>query len=128
MVAMNTSTLPDPADAPAVNRRTAQRFQPTFGTICRIPPKTTADVAVVGLVWNISETGVSMLMGNPPKAGSEVPGELTARSGDKVLSVTLRVVHVRPIETGDFVLGAQFERPLNPEEIEMFKMPVPAKK
>jgi hypothetical protein len=128
MVAMNTATLPAPAEALVSNRRVAPRFQPAFGTICRIPANTPADSAIVGLVWNISETGVSMLMGNPPKAGSEVPGELTAGSGEKVLSVTLRVVHVRPIETGDFVLGAQFERPLNPEEIEMFKMPVPAKK
>jgi len=37
--------------------------------------------------------------------------------------VTLRVVHVRPIQTGDFVLGAQFDRRLNPDEVQLFVAP-----
>ena len=123
---MKTATLPHAAPVPSADRRIAPRFQPAFGTVCRIASAKQADHATVGLVWNISETGISMLLGNPPKAGTEVAGELTADAGSKTLPVVLHVVHVRPIQTGDFVLGAQFDRPLNEEEIRMFVMP-PAK-
>src|SRR5260221_11210340 len=106
-VAMTASTML-PA-APAAQRRVAHRFQPAFGTVCRLGPPSETDPAVVGLVWDISETGVSMLLGHPTKAGSQIVGELTAGTGGQALPVTLRVVHVRPIQTGDFVLGAQFD-------------------
>jgi hypothetical protein len=35
-------------------------------------------------------------------------------------AVTLQVVHVLPIRTGDYFLGAQFQRPLDVEEIRPF--------
>src|SRR5439155_25100151 len=112
-----------PPAAPSVERRVAHRFQPAFGTVCRISAPAGAESVIVGLVWNISETGISMLLGTPPKAGSEVAGELTSGAGGQKLPVTLRVVHVRPIETGDYVLGAQFQRRLNADEVRMFVVP-----
>ena len=120
---MNSPALTAPATALPAERRIASRHQPAFGTVCRIGPQVKSGPTIIGLVWNISETGVSMLIGDPPKAGAEVPGELSSGAGGKGLAVTLRVVHVRPIQTGDFVLGAQFERPLEPEEIRSFLVP-----
>ena len=121
---MNVPTLSPPV-TPVTERRVAHRFQPAFGTVCRISPPVKTDSAIVGLVWDISETGVSMLLGAPPKAGSQVAGELTPGTGGKGLPVTLRVVHVRPIQTGDYILGAQFERRLDPDEVRMFVVPPP---
>jgi hypothetical protein len=105
-------------------RRIAPRFQPAFGTIYRYK-KAEEERPAVGLVWNISRTGVSMLLADPPERGGIVPGELTTESGGPGLAIALRVVHVRPLSTGDFLLGAQFSRPLEPEEMKQFLTPPP---
>ncbi len=105
---------PDPAD-----RRVAPRFQPAFGTICRIrqhPPH-------FGLVWNISRTGVSMLVADPLEMGTAVEAELTCEGGGEKLPVVLRVVHVRPADTGDYLIGARFGTPLDDEQMRPFLTP-----
>jgi hypothetical protein len=61
-----------------------------------------------------------MLLADPPAAGSRVAGELTTEVGGAALPVTLHVVHVRPVDTGDYLLGARFDRPLDPEEMQPF--------
>src|SRR5580698_7423630 len=109
------------------DRRIAPRFQPAFGTIYRFK-KPENDHHAVGLVWNISQTGVSMLLADPPEKGGLVPGELTTESGGPGLNIDLRVVHVRPLSTGDFLLGAQFSRPLDDEEMKLFLTPPPPPK
>ena len=77
----------------------------------------------VGLVWNISASGVSMLLADPPGPGEELTGELTAGAAVEGLPVAVRVVHVRPVPTGDYFLGARFARPLSPEELRPFLAP-----
>jgi hypothetical protein len=106
------------------DRRVAPRFQPAFGTVYRfnIPA---SENPVVGLVWNLSQTGVSMLLADPPERGGVVSGELSTETGDLGLSITLRVVHVRRLTTGDYLLGAQFSRPLEAEEMQLFLTPPP---
>jgi hypothetical protein len=104
-------------------RRVAPRFQPSFGTVCRFPSTSGKAHPVVGLVWNISETGVSMLTADPPKAGTEVNAELGSEDGAPGMAIVLRVVHVRPMQTGDYFLGARFVRPLEVEEIRPFLGP-----
>jgi hypothetical protein len=105
----------DPSPS-GVDRRLAPRFQPAFGTVCRFD----RDHPRVGLVWNLSRTGISMLLADPPAAGTRVAGELTAEGSAIGLPVTLHVVHVRPVDTGDYLLGAKFDQPLEPEEMRPF--------
>lgn len=112
---------------PGEDRRVAPRFQPAFGTIYRFKHSENEDHAV-GLVWNISQTGVSMLLAVPPERGGIMPGELTTESGGPGLNIDLRVVHIRTLTTGDYLLGAQFSRPLDPEEMKQFLTPPPAPK
>ena len=114
-----------PVPPPAAERRVAPRFQPAFGTVCRFaaPDREKA----VGLVWNISETGISMLLADPPERGEELAGELTPENGGAGLEVTFRVVHVRELPTGDHFVGAQFARPLGEGELKPFlATPLPA--
>ena len=101
--------------APQTNRRTAARRQATLGTICRL-----ADAARFGLVWNLSTSGVSMLIDEAPATGTVLPAVLATVDDSGTLPVTLRVVHVRPIRTGDYFLGAQFEQPLEPAQMRPF--------
>ncbi len=111
--------------APPAERRIAPRFQPAFGTVCRFILRDDGE-RVVGLVWNISETGVSMLLAEPPVRGAELDGELGPENGGAGLRMTFRVVHVRELPTGDFFLGAQFGRPLTSAELRPFlATPVP---
>lgn len=110
-----------PTSATAVERRIAPRYRPAFGTVCRLA----TGRPVVGLVWNISRTGVSMLLASPPETGAEVAAELAAEDGGAALAVTLRVVHVRPVPTGDYLLGARFGRPLEDDELRPFLTPPP---
>jgi hypothetical protein len=104
-------------------RRVAPRFQPSFGTVCRFTCSNGEVRPAIGLVWNISETGVSMLTSDPPKAGTEVAAELGGEDGGLGMPIVFRVVHVRPMETGDYFLGARFTRPLDVDEIRPFLGP-----
>lgn len=107
-------------DAPP-ERRIATRFQPAFGTVCRLGPGR----PVVGLVWNISETGVSMLIADPPEAGAELPAELAHDGWEEGHPVRVQVVHVRQVDTGDYLLGAKFVQPLTADEVLRFVTPPP---
>lgn len=98
-------------------RRVAPRFRAAHGTVCQLDrgPKPS-----VGLVGDLSSTGVSMFLADPPEPGEFVAGELTGEADAVGLPVLLRVVHVRPTSTGDFVIGAQFARPLSEAELAPF--------
>ena len=113
---MTTATA-DP-DSPT-ERRVATRRQPALGTVCRLRLDPDDDPAL-GLVWNISASGVSMLLPTPHTPGGLIPGELETMTRGESLSVRLRVVHVRKLETGDFIMGAQFDRPLSEAEMAPF--------
>jgi hypothetical protein len=104
--------------SPATERRVAPRFRPTVGTVCRL-----RDGGRIGLVWNISRTGISMMMAEPPPAGSVVQAELTGEGRREGLPLTLHVVHVREADTGDYLLGARFETPLRWEQMRPFLAP-----
>jgi hypothetical protein len=108
-----------PANTTLTERRTAPRRQPAVGTVCRL---TASDGQSVGtaLVWNISRSGVSMLLPTSLAAGTTLRADLRAASTPEELPVNLRVAHVRQLQTGDFVLGGQFERTLEPNELRLF--------
>lgn len=118
--------LATPTAINPTERRIAPRFQPAFGTICRLHSRDGNGNTVVGLVWNISETGISMLIADPPARGEQLDAELTTESGDEVLPLSLRVVHVREMPVGDYFIGAQFSRPLAEAELRRFLLPLPA--
>ena len=52
-----------------------------------------------------------------------MPVRLRTEAGEHTLTVILRVIHIRHIQTGDYFVGAQFARPLKPEEIQFFLLP-----
>src|SRR5687767_5782145 len=95
-------------DTAASDRRIAPRLQPAFRTICRLDRPGPSGMQSIGLVWNLSETGLSMLMADPPNPGAEFSGELVPEEGGNALPINLRIVHVRPSSTGDYILGARF--------------------
>jgi len=104
----------------AGDRRRAARFRPTFGTLCRFRRCGESGEERVGLVWNISESGMSMLMADPPERGTELDAELMTESGEARLPIKLLVVHIREMPHGDYFMGAQVDRPLCVEELEQF--------
>jgi hypothetical protein len=104
---------------PSANQRAALRRQPTLGTVCRLAfgPLHKPHTA---LVWNISASGVSMLLDEAPETGTVLSATLATVDDRGTLPVTLRVVHVRHIRTGDYFLGAQFQQPLDANEMRPF--------
>ena len=103
-------------------RRISPRYHPAHGTLCRLKPRP-GEQGIVGLVWNISSTGVSMLVAAPPEPGTMFEGELVADGWGVGLPIALRVVHVRQVKTGDYLMGAQFGRPLAEDEMDTFLAP-----
>ena len=101
---------------PAENRR-APRRQPALGTVCRLSQGVPHRL---GLVWNLSTSGVSMLTHEPIEANSIVNAELTAGDDKQGLPIKMRVVHVRKIRTGDYFLGGQFQEPLTDAQLNPF--------
>ncbi|MFO0938760.1 MAG: PilZ domain-containing protein [Gemmataceae bacterium] len=104
----------------ASNRRSATRYLPAYGTICRLDPIGGKGDPAIGLVCNVSTTGVSMLMSEEPVAGSKRTGELALESGDVKISLVFKLIHVRTVPTGDYIVGAQFHRELTHDEIQQF--------
>jgi hypothetical protein len=107
---MSTATLP-------AERRVAPRRQPAMGTVFRLdtdgPPE-------IGLIWNISLTGVSMLRNEPPAAGARLTGLLETMSDAHAIRIGMTVVHVKQLDTGDYFLGCHFDRKLTEDEIKPF--------
>jgi hypothetical protein len=99
-------------------RRRAPRRQPAHETVCRLTDCDGDEIAC-GLVWNLSVTGVSMLLNVRLEPGEQFGAEL-ACAGGAGLRVGLAVVHVSRMRTGDYVLGAQFNRPLDEYELRPF--------
>jgi len=107
---MNTSP---PANGP-LNRRATARRQPAADTVCRLDP-----AAGVGLVWNISAGGISMLLRERLDRGATVRGALETANAN-ALPVSLRVAHVAQLRTGDYMVGAEFDRALTADEMRPF--------
>ncbi len=70
-------------------------------------------------MWNLSTTGVSMLLNLRVEPGTQLTAELANEAGD-TLRVGLSVVHLSRMRTGDFVLGCQFGRTLDEAELRPF--------
>ncbi len=112
-------TAAHPAPAPVADRRVATRRQPAMGTICRFETGPGGRPAI-GLLWNISVTGVSMLLHEPWQSGTIMSGVLETLTGNHALAVTGRVIHVKQLETGDYFVGAHFVQPITDEELKPF--------
>src|SRR5262245_27017847 len=91
-------------------RRRATRRHPTHDTVCRLTGPDGEEVGR-GLVWNLSATGVSLLLNQPLEPGTGVGVELIGAGGATVRN-GLSVIHLSRLRTGDYVLGGQFVRVL----------------
>ncbi len=100
-------------------RRRCPRRQPAHGTVCKLTAGSGDDLGL-GLVWNISLSGVSMLLGKPLQPGMELKGELVAGDGRTSLGLVLKVAHLSKLATGDYFIGSQFDRQLTPQEMQPF--------
>jgi hypothetical protein len=100
-------------------RRRLPRRQPTLGTVCRLESGPD-DVPRLGLVWNISPGGVSLLLDEPMEPGTSVRAELATLNEQTSLPVGMRVAHLTRLQTGDFCVGCQFDRELVADEIRPF--------
>jgi hypothetical protein len=116
---MSTAAPPTQSDAPTVERRVAPRRQPAMGAICRLDSPDAGPTALA-LVWNISVTGISVLVSEPRPAGTHLTGSLERLQFDDTLRVAMTVIHTKKLDTGDFFLGAHFDRPLTAEELKPF--------
>jgi hypothetical protein len=117
---MSTATATPPTiPASSSERRVAPRRQPAMGTVCRLDSDD-GGPAALALVWNISTTGISVLVAEPRASGAILSGYLEKTEGDHMRRIAMRVVHTKKLETGDFFLGAHFDRPLSAEELKPF--------
>ena len=113
------TATPATISASSSERRGAPRRQPAMGTVCRLDSED-GGPAALALVWNISSSGISVLVADPHSAGSVLSGYLEKTEGAHMLRVAMRVVHAKKLETGDYFLGAHFDQPLTDEELKPF--------
>ncbi len=109
-----------PPDCPpttfADRRRAARR--PARDTVGRLSGIADEDLGC-GLVWDLSTTGLSMLLSRSVEPGTLARAEMTRANGATVSRV-LRVVRLARLGTGEYALGAQFVRPLDAAEVRPF--------
>jgi len=117
---MSTATATPPTiPTSASERRIAPRRQPAMGTVCRLDSDDGGPSALA-LVWNISHTGISVLVAEPRPSGTVLSGYLEKTEGDYMFRVAMRVIHVKKLEAGDYFLGAHFDHPLTADELKPF--------
>jgi hypothetical protein len=119
MVAAPTLAPVSTSAAPAASERRVAHRHPAVGTVCRLDSEPDS-ASTRALVWNISASGVSMLVPKPLEMGSGVRGVLETIRGRHPLPVDMHVVHVKQLETGDYWMGAHFDRPLTATEMKPF--------
>ena len=98
-------------------RRRAPRRQPAVGTICRL---SAGKKTRLGLVWNLSESGLSMLVSEELTAGAELKGNMTTLDEAASIPITFHVTHVKKLLTGDFLVGGPFEHALSATQMSPF--------
>lgn len=103
---------------PTAERRVAPRRQPAMGALFRLDND--GDGPEIGLIWNISRSGVSMLRNEPPASGERITGLLETMTDAHALRVGMTVVHVKKLDTGDFFVGAHFDEPLTDDQLRPF--------
>jgi hypothetical protein len=101
-------------------RRQASRRQPAHNTLCRLI-ELDGDQIGCGLVWNISASGISMLLNLRLEPGTAIGAEL-ARPGAATVRVGLTVIHASRLRTGDYIVGGQFSRCLGAGELQPFTL------
>src|SRR5262249_37365814 len=116
--ALRSEARPMTVATPTAERRRAPRRQPALATFLRLELGA-GQGKRLGLVWNISASGVSLLFNEELRAGATLRGDLVTEHG-AALPVVLRIVHVSKLQTGDYILGCQFERPLSAEDMRPF--------
>src|SRR5262245_9509717 len=110
-------SAPTPPTSP--DRRRAARRRPARNTIGRLSGIADGRELARGLVWDVSTTGVCLLLTDRVEPGTLARAELTNGGGAAVCRV-LRVVRLSRLGTGEYALGAQFVRPLGEEELGAF--------
>ncbi|MBP3954238.1 PilZ domain-containing protein [Gemmata sp. G18] len=116
---MSSAPTPAVAPNPSSERRVAPRRQPAMGTVCRLDSPDGGPSALA-LVWNISQSGISMLLNAPQPAGTVLAGYLESMVSDAMLRIAMKVVHVKPLDTGDYFIGAHFENPIAADDMKPF--------
>jgi hypothetical protein len=107
------------AAAPLANRRAHVRRQPAVGTVFRLA-ESPGVPAGLGLVWNLSNGGVSLLTSAPIAPGTHVHGDLTTMSGTQNLPIGFSVTHMAKLQTGDYCIGGRFDAALADEQMKSF--------
>jgi hypothetical protein len=103
----------------ASDRRVATRRQPTLGTVYEMKSGEPGS-SHVGLVWNLSSSGISLLLHQPVQPGSKMQGELTTMHNRGKLALSAQVVHTYKLSTGDYFVGARLSTPLSDEQMQPF--------
>lgn len=106
------------ASAPVESRQTVRR-RPARGTFCHLELGPGGGPRL-GLVWDLSAGGISLLLHEPLASGSAVRAELATVDERATLRVVIRVAHVAELKTGDYVVGGPFDEPLAPEQMRPF--------
>lgn len=101
------------------DRRSSSRRQPAVGTVYRMEPSKDRE-PVVGLVWNISASGLSMLLSDSREPGDVLDGRLTTGNDSQDVPIQVQIAHVRRLDTGDFFVGGQFEHRLTDDQVRPF--------
>jgi hypothetical protein len=99
------------------NRRAAVRWHsaPATPGVLFLPDDCTT---LIGWLTDLSAVGVGLLLSRPLEPDTPVQLELGGPNHVPCLCVEARVVRVMPQRGGDWIVGCEFCRPLNDEELD----------
>lgn len=100
-------------DDPHDERRFSPRFEPAIETFCRVAPQGSYRDPVLAAVWNISSTGLCMMTGTRMAVGEDLAATLEIEAGEVLSELRFRVVHVTPLSSGEYLVGARFAAELS---------------
>lgn len=72
------------------------------------------------LVRDLSQTGISLVIGQRYDVGSDITARLKRKDRDQYCMLNLRVVHVARRADGHWTTGCIFDQPMHPDDLANF--------
>lgn len=99
------------------NRRSSIRKRPKGWLRIECRKRDTFGASIANVIWDVSQTGMCLVVNTEVKAGQELEVQITSSSLNRVLKIIGTIVWVDALDNNKFSVGLRFDQNLPYEHI-----------